>query len=159
MMPAEDARRMKTVTVDTRLPPPTHDVGAHQLAAYLAGYLCDKSSGALYGQWDEATRRGTWFYSTDAAAIFSAPSVDEVLFEEDQRWRFRSVVFRLGSMASETPGDLCGVMRLVPRDGRQVDSGPRRAYVVHASFYPDAGLWFKAAIVSAFTEDDARSGL
>ena len=94
---------MKTVTVDTRLPPPTNDVAAHQLAAYLAGYLCDKSSGALYGQWDEGKRRGTWFYSTDAAAIFTAPPVDEILFEEDQRWRFRSVVFRFGSMASETP--------------------------------------------------------
>jgi hypothetical protein len=144
---------MKTVTVNTAAPPPTSDAMADRVAGYLAAYLFGKSGGALYGRWDEGRRRGVWFYSADASAMFAAPRVDDVLFEEEQRWRFRSVIFRLGSLASETAGDLCGVMKLVPADAR-IDPGPPRRYVVHASFRPEAGLWLKATVVADEAADD-----
>jgi hypothetical protein len=137
---------MKTVTLDTAAPRPADDLVVMELAAYLAACLFRKTSGAFYGKWDEASGGGVWFYSKSAAAMFESPTVDEVILQEDQRWRFRSLVFRLGSLAAETAGDLCGVMRLVPRDPG-VDPGPPRRYVVHASFRPEEGLWFRAAIV------------
>jgi hypothetical protein len=146
---------MKTVTINTAAPLPAHDVmppdaTGHEVAAYLAAYLFRQTRGALHGRWDEPTRRGAWFYSTAATAAPESVPVDEVIFDEDQRWRFRSVVFRLGSMASEIPGNLGGVVRLLPQDPH-VDPGPPRRYVVRASFFPEAGLWFRADIESDAT--------
>ena len=126
------------------LPPDAHP---HDLAARLVGYLVSKAEGALFGKWDTEARVGTWFYSRDALAIFEAPRVDEVVFRETDRARFRSVIFRIGALAAERDGDLCGVMQLLPGDGPP-DPGPAgRRYVVHASFQPEAGLWLKAAII------------
>ena len=147
---------MKLVKLDTAAARPAGDDMAHPWAAYLAAYLFSKTRGALHGKGDEVTRRGLWFYSTDAATKPDAATVDEMIFEEDQRWRFRSVIFRLGSMASETTGVLGGVMRLVPQDPG-VDLGPPRHYVVHASFYPEMGLWFRAAVVSDAPEESRRA--
>ena len=138
---------MKTVTVGSmplEIDPEPHPM---HLAQYLAGYLASKASGGVYGDWDDATRSGVWFYSKDGHAIFRRPTVDEILFKEPDRSRFRSVVFRLGSLASEEPGGLCGVMQILP-EGADEKSPPVRRYFVHASFAPEAGLWFRATIVS-----------
>jgi len=124
-----------------------------ELARHLIARLFGKTGGAVFGRWDEARGEGVWFHSPDTTAIFESPAVEEVIFRETVRSRFRSVVFRLGSLAAETEGDLCGVVRLVPEDP-SADAGPPRRYIIHASFDPAAGLWFKAAIV-ADAEDTA----
>ncbi len=138
---------MKTVKMTTALPELGNDPSPLALAQYIAAYLSNKTDGAVFGTWDDGESSGTWFYSRDTKATFCAPAVDEVIFRETDRLRFRSVVFRLGSLASETSGDLCGIMRIIPADCR-VDPVPRRRYHVHASFAPEAGLWFKAAITN-----------
>jgi hypothetical protein len=118
-----------------------------RLAEYIAGYLSSKAEGGVFAEWDDAKGAGLWFYSKDGKAIFRSPEVDEVLFREDSRSRFRSVVFRLGSAASDVAGGLCGVVRLVP-DGADPAGEPARRCFVHASFEPEAGLWFRATIVT-----------
>ena len=137
---------MKVVRVETVAailgPDPQPLEGARHLTARLFG----KASGAFIGRWDEPRAEGVWFHSLDTRAIFEPPTVDDVIFRETMRARFRSVVFRLGSLAAATEGDLCGVVRLVPEDP-SADPGPPRRYIIHASFEPAAGLWFKAAIV------------
>ena len=138
---------MKTVTVDTAAARPGPDAPAHDVAAYLAASLFHKTAGALHGRWDEPAHRGVWFYSPDDGARTHPGPADEVLYQEGQRWRFRSVTFRLGSMASATEGTLGGDMRLLPREAG-ADPGPPRRYVVRASFVPEAGLWFEAVVVA-----------
>ena len=130
--------------IPAELPPEPHPL---ELAAHLTRYLFGKSEGAFFGKWDQAVGAGTWFYSRDTVAMFEAPRVHETVYHETDRSRFRSVVFRLGSLAAEHEGDLCGVMQLLPFDGQPDRGPPGRRYVVHASFRPEAGLWFKAAIV------------
>ena len=127
------------------LPPDPHP---SELATHLVKFLFGKSDGAFFGKWDQAAGVGTWFYSRDTLAVFELPQVEEAVYRETNRSRFRSVVFRLGSLAAEQEGDLCGVMQLFPAEGH-ADPGPAgRRYVVHASFYPQAGLWFRAAIIA-----------
>ena len=139
---------MKVHRIDptpAELPPNPHPL---ELSAHLASYLFSKSDGAFFGKWNQASGDGLWFYSRDTFAIFEMPRVDEVVYRETDRARFRSVVFRLGTLAAEGEDDLCGVMQLFPAEGH-ADLGPSgRRYVVHASFYPEAGLWFKAAIIA-----------
>ena len=136
------------------LPPNPHPL---ELAAHLAKYLLGKSDGAFFGKWDQAAEEGVWFYSRDTFAMFEAPRVDEVVYQETDRARFRSVIFRLGTLAAGGEGDLCGVMQLFPAQGH-VDPGPAgRRYVVHASFYPEAGLWFKAAIIGPPPESSQKA--
>lgn len=118
------------------------------VAQRLWAYLLGKSEGGFYGRWDDARGEGVWFYSRDAKAIFEPPAVDEVVYRETDRVRFRSVVFRLGSAAADREGDLCGVIHREPeRSDAHGPARPARRYVVHASFDPAAGLWFKAAIL------------
>jgi hypothetical protein len=137
---------MKVVRIETVaaiLGPDPHPM---ELARHLTARLFGKTSGAFFGHWDDARGEGAWFHSPDTKAIFEPPAVEEVIFRETLRSRFRSVVFRLGSLAAETEGDLCGVLRLIP-DDPNANPGPPRRYIIHASFEPAAGLWFKAAIV------------
>ena len=118
------------------------------VAQRLWAYLLGKSEGGFYGRWDDARGEGVWFYSRDAKAIFEPPPVDEVVYRETDRLRFRSVVFRLGSAAADREGDLCGVVHVEGDPAGDEGPGrPGRRYVVHASFDPAAGLWFKAAIL------------
>jgi hypothetical protein len=143
---------MKVVPVQTVaaiLGPEPHPL---ELEQHLLARLFGKTSGAFCGRWDDARMEGVWFHSPDTKAIFEAPAVGEVIFRETVRSRFRSVVFRLGSLAAEGDGHLCGAVRLVPADP-SADPGPPRRYVIHASFEPAAGLWLKAAIV----RDDERA--
>ena len=119
----------------------------YDLAVYLVSYLFQKSQGAFFGKWDALTNTGTWFYSQDALAIFEAPGVDEIVYTETDRSRFRSVIFRLGSLAAEHEGDLCGIMQLLPEEGASDPGLPGRRYVVHGSFWPEAGLWLKVTII------------
>ena len=127
------------------VPPP--DAHPYDLAAFIVSYLFRMIDGALFAKWDDAAGSGTWVYSRDEMAIFEAPRVDEVVWRETSRSRFRSVVFRLGSIAAEHEGDLCGVMQLFPQDGSPDPGPPGRRYIVHASFHPEAGLWLKAVVI------------
>lgn len=138
---------MKVVRIETVaaiLDPDPHPL---ELARHLTARLFGKTSGAFFARWDEGRGEGVWFHSPDTTAMFEAPPVEEVLFRETMRSRFRSVVFRLGALAAETEGDLCGVVRLLPEDPA-AEPGPARRYIIHASFDPAAGLWFKAAVVA-----------
>ena len=137
---------MRTVEIDPDLPFPGQDASPLDLAQYIVARLSRRASGALYGKWDQARREGVWFFSDDALCIFDAPPVDEVVFRDGDRARFRSVVFRLGTLGSFCEGGLCGAMELMPR-GAGGTPLPKRRYFTHASFEPKAGLWFKAAIV------------
>ena len=138
---------MKIVRVETVAAILDPDPQPLELARHLAARLFGKTSGAFFGRWDEHRRGGVWFHSPETTAIFEPPTVEEVIFRETMRSRFRSVVFRLGAIAAEREGDLCGVVRLVPEDPG-ANPGPPRRYIIHASFEPAAGLWFKAAIVA-----------
>jgi hypothetical protein len=138
---------MKTVRIGATPSGIGPDAHPMQVAEYVAAYLSSKSSGGVFAEWDDASNSGLWFYSGDGRAVFRTPRVDEVIFREHDRGRFRSVIFRLGSAASEEPGGLCGVMRMIP-EGADATAPPKCRYFVHASFAPEAGLWFRATIVS-----------
>jgi hypothetical protein len=138
---------MKIVRIDTSPPALTEDAQPLSVANYLVARLFQMRSGALCGAWDEAAGEGTWFHCRDATAMFGAVSVEEVIRRESVRGVFRSLVFRIGSMAAEAEGELCGVVRLLPLDPA-VDPGPERHCHVHASFEPAAGLWLRAAVIN-----------
>ena len=137
---------MKTFRINTAPPNLADDPSPLELANFLLAQLFLRHRGAIFGRWDEARGHGLWFYCHDVLAMFDDVRIDELIYHDPVRTRFRSVVFRLGSAAAEHEGDLCGVMRLLPADP-SVDPGPPRAYHVHASFEPKAGLWFRAAVV------------
>jgi hypothetical protein len=136
---------VKTVKIDTTLPELNDDTPPLFVARFVIARLFQMRSGALIGKWDETAGEGIWFHCRNARAMFESVTVDEVVFRERDRSRFRSVIFRIGTLAAETPGTLCGVMRLLPMDPA-VDPGPERYCYVHASFEPEAGQWLKAAI-------------
>ena len=138
---------VKTVKIDTSLPELPDDAPALLVAQYVVARLFHIRHGALFGRWDDAKGEGIWFHCRETKAMFDSVTVDEVIFRERDRCRFRSVIFRIGSLAAETPGDLCGILRLLPNDPA-VDPGPERHCYVHASFEPEAGLWLKAAVVN-----------
>src|SRR3954451_9622839 len=86
-------RAMKVVPVQTVaaiLGPDPHPL---ELEYHLLARLFGKTSGAFCGRWDEARGEGVWFHSPDTKAIFEAPAVEEVIFRETVRSRFRSIVF------------------------------------------------------------------
>jgi hypothetical protein len=103
-------------------------------------------SGGLYAKWDAVLNKAVWFYSDDRDYMFRAPRCQVILEEECDRARFRSVIFRLGSLAGD---DLCGAFE-IQRPGLS-----SRRFDVHASFYPEAGIGLWIAITSRVEPDGA----
>src|SRR5687767_15976047 len=98
---------MKVVRIDTNPPELTEDAQPLSVANYLVARLFHMRSGALCGVWDETASEGTWFQCRDATAMFGSATVDRVIRRERVRGIFRSLVFRIGSMAAEAEGGLC----------------------------------------------------
>jgi hypothetical protein len=98
------------------------------------------SKGGLYAKWDENTGKGIWFYSQERDFMFREPRCDSVLYEEQDKSRFRSLIFRFGSLSGD---GLCGFFEF-----QNAYSQNSKKFTVHASFYPESkiGLWI--AIVS-----------
>ena len=103
--------------------------------------------GGLYAKWDAQSGKGIWFFSEDRDYAFREPRCQSVLYEERNLSRFRSLIFRLGSLADD---ELCGAFEF-QRPGLT----PKR-YTVHSSFYPEAGIGLWIAITSK-DEQDATS--
>ena len=93
---------MKTVRINTTLLVLNSDSSPLAIAEHIGAFLFHKTSGAVFGRWDETLNTGLWFYSQDNRAHVGDASVDEVIFSESDRNRFRSVIFRQGTLASET---------------------------------------------------------
>ena len=71
--------------------------------------------------------------------MFREPRRDTIIYQERDRLRFRSVVFRFGSLCGD---GLCGYFEF------QGSSSASQRYVVHSSFYPEMGLGLWIAITS-----------
>ena len=110
-----------------------------ELAQFLLWKFLQMPPGGLYAKWEDEAANAVWFYSEEKDYIFRKPRCDVVLWEEQDCARFRSLVFRFGSLADD---GLCGFFEF-KRDGL-----PSRRYGVHASFYPEQGLGLWIAITS-----------
>ena len=97
-------------------------------------------SGGLYAKWDADSGTGVWFYSQERDYMFREPRRDAVIYEDKDRGRFRSLIFRLGSLAADD--GLCGYFEFVTPEKVS------RKYVVHSSFYPEQGIGLWIAITS-----------
>ena len=97
--------------------------------------------GGLYAKWDDQARKAVWFYSQERDYMFREPRRDLIIYEEHQRSRFRSLVFRFGDLCTDNTG-LCGYVEFTTPN-----SLPKR-YVIHSSFYPEAGIGLWIAITS-----------
>jgi len=104
--------------------------------------------GGLYAKWDANARKAVWFYSQERDFIFQEPRQDVVFYEEHDRSRFRSLVFRLGSLGDdEGRGELCGFFEFATSEGAA------RRYAVHSSFRPEHGVGLWIAITSLDEHD------
>ena len=110
------------------------------LSKFVLWKFLQMPKGGLYAKWGESTGKGVWFYSQERDFMFRQPRCDLVLYEEKDRARFRSLIFRFGSLSGD---GLCGSFEF-----QNADSSGSKKYTVHSSFYPEfsIGLWI--AVVS-----------
>ena len=108
-----------------------------ELAHFILWQFLQMPANGLYAKWDPINRSAVWFCSSDRDFMFRQPGRDTVLYEERSRLRFRSVLFRLGSLGDD---GLCGHFEF------QNSSSIARRYTVHASFDPDSGIGLWIAI-------------
>jgi hypothetical protein len=131
--------------------PPNIDENPQPLA--LANFILWKflqmPGGGLYAKWDTAAGKAIWFYSHERDYMFREPHCDSVLYEEHDRGRFRSLVFRFGSLGDD---GLCGHCEF------QISGLKPKRYAVHSSFYPEMGIGLWIAITSPDDSDDGAKG-
>lgn len=119
-----------------------------ELAPYILWRFLQMPSGGLYAKWDADSGQGVWFYSQERDYMFREPRRDAVIYEDNNRSRFRSVIFRLGSLAADD--GLCGYFEfMTPKKAS-------RKYAVHSSFYPEHGIGLWIAITSRDEPDGAE---
>src|SRR5215467_9480552 len=99
-----------------------------ELAHFILWQFLQMPAGGLYAKWDPVQRSAVWFYSKDRDFMFRKPERDTIIYEERDRLRFRSLVFRFGGLGDD---GLCGHFEF------QHSSQVTRRYIVHASFYPE----------------------
>ena len=97
-------------------------------------------AGGLYAKWDPEAGKGVWYYSEERDYMFREPRRDIVIYEDSDRFRFRSFIFRLGSLAADE--GLCGYFEVMTPEK------VGRKFVVHSSFYPELGIGLWIAITS-----------
>jgi|ERR1051326_7880591 hypothetical protein len=129
------------------------DIGENPEPLALANFILWKflqmPAGGLYAKWDTQAGKAIWFYSQERDYMFREPRCDSVLYEEHDRGRFRSLVFRFGSLGDE---GLCGHCEF------QRSGLPPKRYTVHSSFYPEMGSGLWIAITSRDEPDGAANG-
>jgi hypothetical protein len=130
---------MKTYAAMERPAAPGENPEPLALASFILWRFLQMPPGALYAKWDSGLGKAVWFYSEDRDYMFREPRCDEVLYEQHDRGRFRSLVFRLGSLAGDS---LCGTFEF-QRPGLS-----SQKFEVHASFYPGSGIGLWIAITS-----------
>jgi hypothetical protein len=118
------------------------------ITEFLATQMITKPDGALYARWDPEKNEAVWHYSTDHTAIFEWPAQREPILRQTSRGSFRSVIFRLGSLAAEDHGylPLCGFYFLEHAKDGQLTI---RRVMIHADFFPEYGPWIKATFLTA----------
>ncbi len=110
-----------------------------ELANDLLWKFLQMPPGGLYAKWDDNSAKAIWFYSEERDYMFREPRRATILFEEHDRSRFRSLIFRFGSLAGD---GLCGSFEM------QTSNSTSRRYLVHSSFHPNAGIGLWIAIAS-----------
>jgi hypothetical protein len=137
---------MKTYPVLDKPPDPGENPHPMELAPYILWRFLQMRSGGLYAKWDPESGKGVWFYSKERDYIFREPRRDGIIYEDSNRSRFRSLIFRFGSLAADE--GLCGYIEFMTPEKVS------RRFVVHSSFYPEhsIGLWI------AITSRDEPNG-
>jgi hypothetical protein len=120
-----------------------------ELAPYILWRFLQMPSGGLYAKWDPEAGKGVWFYSQERDYMFREPRRDAVIYEDKDRSRFRSLIFRFGSLAAHE--GLCGYTEFMTPDKVS------RKYVVHSSFYPEQGIGLWIAITARDEPDSAAN--
>lgn len=129
---------MKTFPVLERPAEPGENPHPMELAQFILWRFLQMPPGGLYAKWAAEAGKAVWFYSEERDYMFREPRRDVIFYEEHDRSRFRSLVFRFGNLAGDDDkGGLCGYF------GFSMPEGAARKYVVHSSFYPEhgIGLW------------------
>src|SRR5262245_59886215 len=143
----------KTVRVESLQESVSDDANLLQVATFLVSQMLTKPDGALYAKWDAARNEAVWYYSADHTAIFKWPEQKEPIFRQTSRGNFRSVIFRLGSIAAEEHNyiPLCGYYFL-----EYVNNGvlTKKKVMLHADFFPDFGVWIKATFLTVNDNQD-----
>jgi hypothetical protein len=112
-----------------------------ELANFILWKFLQMPAGGLYAKWNDTTGKALWFYSQERDFMFREPRCDSILYEEHDRARFRSLIFRLGSLVDD---GTCGVFALKTSDSIST----AKKYSVHSSFYPETGIGLWIAITS-----------
>jgi hypothetical protein len=132
---------MKTHPLFECPPDPGENPHPMDLAPFILGRFLHMPPGGLYAKWDAQARKAVWFYSQERDHMFREPRRDVIIYEERQRSRFRSLVFRFGDLGSDYAG-LCGYVEFTAPES------PPKRYVIHSSFYPENGIGLWIAITS-----------
>jgi hypothetical protein len=132
------------------------DANLLQVTTFLVSQMLIKPDGALYAKWDAQQNEAVWYYSADHTAIYEWPVQTEPILRQTSRGNFRSVVFRLGSLAAKDHDyvPLCGYYFI-----EHAGSGTRtrKKVMVHADFFPEFGVWIKATFLTVNDEpNDAQ---
>ena len=68
------------------------------LANFILWKFLEMPPRGLYAKWKTEVGKAVWFYSQDRDYMFREPRCDSLLYEDPDRARFRSLVFRFGSL-------------------------------------------------------------
>jgi len=139
---------MKTHPAMERPPDGGENPQPLELANFIFWKFLQMPAGGLYAKWDTENNQAVWFYSAERDYMFREPRRDTIIYEEHDRIRFRSLVFRFGSLCGD---ELCGYFEF-QRSG----ADPRR-YAVHSCFYPEIGMGLWVAITSRDEPDGAAN--
>jgi hypothetical protein len=132
---------MKSHPFPERPPDPGENPHPMELASFILWKFLQMPAGGLYAKWDYQAGKAVWFYSHERDYMFREPRRDVIIYEEHNRSRFRSLVFRFASQCSDNQG-LCGHVEF------STLGSPARRYVVHSSFFPEQGIGLWIAITS-----------
>jgi hypothetical protein len=143
-----------TVRIESLQESVSDEANLLEVATFLVSQMLTKPDGALYAKWDAQRNEAIWYYSADHTAIFEWPGQKEPILQQTSRGNFRSVIFRLGSMAAADHHyvPLCGYYFL-----EHVNNAvrTRKKVMVHADFFPEFGVWIKATFL---TIDEQQQG-
>jgi hypothetical protein len=110
-----------------------------ELANFILWRFLQMPEGGLYAKWDSEAKKAVWFYSEERDYMFREPRCQSIFYEERDRSRFRSLIFRFGSRAG---AEHCGSFQF------EAPGSDSKSYVVHSSFYPESGIGLWIAITS-----------
>jgi hypothetical protein len=110
-----------------------------ELANFILWKLLHMPVGGLYAKWNDSERQAVWYFSNEQDYAFREPQRGPVIFEERDRARFRSSIFRLGSLCDD---GLNGSFAFGWPDSKL------RRFFVHSAFYPETGIGLWIAITT-----------